>query len=468
VFVGREKELVYLNERYKTGEFQFIVMYGRRRVGKTTILSAFIRDKPAVFFAAQEYDAQTALELFSERIYAHFGVTGFPSFGNWNQALEFVAQRAGQDRLVLVLDEFPYLAGANKSIPSILQNVIDHRFKETKIFLILCGSSMSFMERGVLSEKSPLYGRLTAQMEVMPFGYRDSAKFFPGYSLEDKVAAYGIMGGIPQYLVHVNDSRPLRDNIVAGVLSRPSPLYEEPRNLLKEELRKPVVYNVIIEAVAKGQTRLNDIATKTGMPRDKCLKYIRSLLELHILKRETPVGVTGGRRSLYKLTDNFFKFWYAFVFENTELVEQGNGGLLYDQIIAPVLSEYLGSQVFEDICKEYLRSINGGDRKDIKLPFLFTNIGRWWGSDPKTRTETEIDLLAFNKKEALFCECKWTNKLVGQDVLKSLIEKSGLFTQFTSKYYVLFSKSGFSAELKRSALETGNIFLIDMKTLFAG
>ncbi|GHV80570.1 ATPase AAA [Spirochaetia bacterium] len=467
MIIGRERELGHLKERYDRGGFQFIVMYGRRRVGKTTIISEFIKDKPAIFFAAQEYDDTTALKLFSERVFDHFGIGDLPPFDTWNRAFEFIAREGASERLVLALDEFPYLAAANKSIPSILQNIIDHLYRKTELFLIICGSSMSFMERGVLSEKSPLYGRLSSQMEVLPFGYRDSARFFPRYSLEDKLAAYGIMGGIPQYLIHIDDVRSLRDNIVTGILSRPSALYEEPRNLLKEELRRPQVYNAIIEAIAKGQTRLNDIVTKTGIPRDKCLKYIRSLLELHILTRETPIGEETGKRSIYKLMDNFFKFWYAFVFENTELVEQGNGGLLYDRMVTPFLSEFTGSEVFENVCKEYLRKLNGSKRGSVQLPFLFTHIGRWWGSSPKTKTEIEIDILAYNRKEALFCECKWTNRMMGNDILETLKEKASRFPQFTSQFYVLFSKSGFTASLKRAAAEEGNVLLVDLKMLYA-
>jgi AAA+ ATPase superfamily predicted ATPase len=464
MFVGRRQELEYLEMLYKTGDFQFVVMYGRRRVGKTAIIAEFIQDKKAIFFSAQEYDGSSALHLFSEKIYEHFGIADLPPFDNWNRAFEFITKRA-EKRLVLAIDEFPYLAGANRSIPSILQNIIDHEAKHSRLFLILCGSSISFMERGILSQKSPLYGRLTSRMEIAPFNYLESAEFFPRYRLEDKAAAYGMMGGIPQYLLHINEARSLRDNIVSGVLSKASALYEEPRNLLREELRKPQVYNAIIEAVARGRTRLNDIVSKTLIPRDKCLKYIRSLMELRIIRRETPAGETEGRKSLYRLTDNFFKFWYRFVFGNHELVEQGNGGRLYDEITAPALAEYLGSSVFEGMCVEYLRRQNGS-KHGVRLPFLFTGIGRWWGTDPKTRIEEEIDILAFNKKAALFCECKWTGKAAGEDVLRGLKRKSLLLSSYSSRSYAVFSKSGFTAALKRLAESEGDTMLIDLKAMY--
>jgi AAA+ ATPase superfamily predicted ATPase len=303
-------------------------------------------------------------------------------------------------------------------------------------------------------------------MEIIPFDYRESAEFFPRYKAEDKVLAYGVMGGIPQYLLRISDSQKPRDNIISGLLTKPSALYEEPRNLLREELRKPQIYNTIIDAIAKGQTRLNDIATKTNIPRDKCLKYIRSLMELRILKRETPAGEKAGNRSLYKLTDNFFKFYYAFVFANTELVEQGNGVLLYDSIIAPSLPDYVGAMIFEDICVEFLRRVNGKEG-GITLPFLFTAIGRWWGTNPKTKTAEEIDILAYQKKEALFCECKWTAKPIGPDVLAALKAKSLLLTQFSARHYALFSKSGFTSACKRLAEQGGDTLLISLKDLFA-
>jgi AAA+ ATPase superfamily predicted ATPase len=464
------RDLEYLNRLCRTDKFQFAVMYGRRRVGKTALLTEFIRDKPAIFISAQEYDSGTALSLFSEKAYRVFRMGSLPPFSEWADAFAFVAKKAGRKRVIIILDEFPYLVAANKALPSIIQNAVDHVLSKTRIFLIICGSSISFMERGVLSEKSPLYGRLTSQMKIEPFDYAESALFFPHYKNEEKAAAYGFMGGIPHYLKFISDKKSLAENMTEAVLSKPSALYEEPRNLLKEELRQPIAYNSIIEAIATGRTKLNEIATKTNMPRDKCLKYIRSLLELHIVKRETPAGERAGKRSLYRLTDNFFKFWYAFVFENSELVEQGNGAILYRAFVEPALSEYMGANVFETICTDFLRRINGKTvrgKKAAKLPFVFTGIGRWWGSDPKEKIEIEIDILAYHKDEALFCECKWTNKPVGTDILETLESKASRIVRYTKKHYALFAKSGFSPPLKRIAAARNNVLLFDLNDLYA-
>jgi AAA+ ATPase superfamily predicted ATPase len=466
MFVARKKELAHLNQSYEAKGFQFVVMYGRRRVGKTTLISEFIKDKPHIFFVAQEYDERMALQVISERIYAHFDLHHLPDFENWNDVFAFIGDQSQHKRLILVLDEFPYLAGANKSIPSILQNAIDHNFKSSNLFLIICGSSLSFMERGVLSEKSPLYGRLTSQMEVAPFDYYDSSKFFPSYNMEDKIIAYGILGGIPQYLIQSPESQSLRNNIITAILTKSSALYEEPRNLLKEELRTPTIYNSIIEAVAKGSTKLNEIVTATKIPSDKCMKYIRSLLNLHIMERETPIGVATGKRSIYKLTDHFFKFWYAFVFENTELVEQGNGDLLYDSIVEKALNEFVGQNVFEDVCRAYLRRINGAKSGNIVLPFLFSRLGRWWGTDTNTRQEMEIDIVATHERSVLFGECKWKNKKVDTSVLKELRGKAQNFKKYREEFYILFSKSGFTDQLQRECAETDDVILVSLEELF--
>ncbi|MDR3121164.1 MAG: ATP-binding protein [Clostridiales bacterium] len=479
MFLCREKELSLLNELYQKKGFQFVVMYGRRRVGKTTLLAEFVKGKPGIFFVSQEYDHATALNIFSEKIHEHFGQTGLSAFENWNAAFEFIAVRAMNERIVLVLDEFPYLVGANKSIPSVLQNLIDHQMLNSQLFLVVCGSSMSFMEKGLLSAKSPLYGRLTSQMRIEPFGFFDSCRFVPNYSMEDKVTAYGITGGIPQYLQKFSDTRSIRENVLEEILKRSAYLYEEPRNLLKQELREPMVYNAIIEAIANGASRLNDIVTKTGMQSDKCAKYIRSLIELQILTRETPVGVVGGRKSIYKITDHYFKFWYRFVFDNVELVEQDDGETLYDRFIEKKLSEFIGRNVFENICIEYLRRLN----RARKLPFVFTKIGRWWGADPVQKTQVEIDILAFHDECAVLCECKWRNEPLDAAEMTKLFAKAELFSKFTKKTFMFFSKSGFTQSAKKEATRIGggsggsgggngdrggSVILVDLKKLVDG
>lgn len=461
MFIGRSYELNSLNRLYEEDIFQFAVIYGRRRVGKTTLIKEFCKSKPNIFYVAEEYNDKIALESFSDKILTHFDMKDFiSSFESWEKAFMFLAKQAKDERLIVVLDEFPYIVNSNKSIPSLLQNLIDHYLKETKLFFIICGSSMSFIEKEVLSYKSPLYGRRTAQFVIEPFDFFDSSKFFPKYEKEDMVKAYGILGGIPQYLLKFNDEKSIEENIKEFVLNKSSYLYEEPKNLLKQELREPALYNSMIEAIANGASKLNEIATKVGESNDKCAKYIKTLLELRILKKETPVGEDGiTRKSIYRLQDNLFKFWYRFVFSNSSLIEQEMLDYVYNNKIKPELNNYMGS-VFEDICIEYLRFKN----KKMELPFVFEKIGRWWGNNPIRKREEEIDILALSGQNALLGECKWTNSPIDMGVVNSLIEKSSII-KYSQKYYTFFSRSGYTKDVIKFAESSENIFLYELRDL---
>lgn len=463
MFIGRDYELEDLNKLYNSDKFEFAVVYGRRRVGKTTLLSHFCEDIDSIFYVAEEHNDKRCLDNFSKTILSHFGMNGFiPPFQDWEMAFKYIGKAAENKRIVLVIDEFPYIAYANKSIPSILQNVIDHYLKNTKLFLIICGSSMSFMEKEVLSYKSPLFGRKTAQFKIEPFDFFTSSKFYPNYSHEEKLMCYGIVGGIPQYLERFSDNYSIEDNIKNSFLNKNSYFYDEPRNLLKQELREPLFYNTIIEVIAKGASKLNEIATKVGENTDKCSKYISNLIELGIIQKEIPVGEKlNTRKTLYKVSDSMFNFWYRFIFGNSELIEQRKSDYLYKTSIEPFLSDYLGS-TFEEVSIQYLRRYNGSD----KLPFVFSSIGRWWGNNPVKKREEEIDILCKNDNDILFGECKWRNEQISLAVVNSLIEKSTLFN-CVNKYYIFFSKSGFKDDVIELALNQKNIFLISLDDILS-
>ncbi len=457
MFVGREYELETLSRLYNDDGFHFVVVYGRRRVGKTTLLTHFCKDKPSIYFVAEEYNDRLALESFSEKILSFFGMNGFiGKFENWEKAFLFLAEQSKLNRVVLVIDEFPYLVASNKAIPSLLQNLIDHYLKNTKLFLIICGSSVSFIEKEVLSYKSPLYGRRTAQLIVEPFNFFESRKFFPNYDFENQVIAYGILGGIPQYLSYFDDSKDIYDNVKLKILDKSSYLYEEPKLLLRQELREPAIYNSIIEAIATGNSKLNEISTKVGIDTDKCAKYLSVLIDLKIVERITPLDLKEkSRKSIYKLKDNFFRFWYRFVFTNKMLIEQGMFDEVIENKIKPFMNHFLG-EVYEEICMDYLKILN----KRKKLPFTFERIGKWWGNNPYRKREEEIDIVAYDRDNIIFSECKWQNQKVDMRVLNDLIEK-GMMFEWKNKYYVLFSKSGFTDDLKNFAKHQDRIILIE-------
>jgi len=456
MFIGRTRELCKLNEMYLSGKFECAVIYGRRRVGKTSLMREFIKDKKAVFFLSLETSEQVNLENFAKSIWdaVKGEIKTPPRFADFSDALEMVGDLARDERVVLVIDEYPYLANAVKGMSSILQAQIDMRFKNTKLFLILCGSSMSFMENQVLGYQSPLYGRRTAQFKIKPLDFYESVGFHKGYNIFQKSVIYGITGGIPHYLAQINDAKTLRQNIIDNFLDPNAYLFEEPGNLLKQELREPQTYNNIITAIAAGSSRLNEIATKTSLETAVCSKYLRSLISLGIVKKERPIFDEKSKKTIYRLADSMFRFWYRFIPRNASQIQSGAGEWVYDAI-EPQISAFMG-EVFEEICKQYLWRENLTKR----LPFYFRDAGRWWGTNPIKKCEQEIDIIAFSDEAAIFCECKWTNEPIGDGIINDLIEKSETH-DYKEKYFFLFSKSGFTDECRKRA----DVTLIELKDM---
>ena len=403
-----------------------------------------------------ESNAKQNLDNFSKSI-IEYG-TGFSletSFSSFQAALEYVFKLAENERVVLAIDEYPYVARSSKSLASTLQLLSDKYKDNSKLMLILCGSSMSFMEDYVLSYKAPLYGRKTAQMKINPFDFEETCRYFPNASSEDKALIYGIVGGTPQYLLQIDDKLSIEENIKNTYLNPTSPLFEETTNLLKQEVREPAIYNAIITAIATGASRMSEISSKVGEDTNVCSIYLKNLLSLGIVQKETPYGEKASRKSIYSVEDNMFRFWYRFVPENNSIIARGADDLAYKRI-EPHLSEYMG-RVFEEICKQYLwKQLLTGNS-----PVEFSSLGRWWGNDPKTKSQTEIDIMGeSDKNTALFGECKWTNEKVDVGVLDLLVERSQLF-HYKNVHYYLFAKSGFTKGCVDKAAETGNVTLVE-------
>ena len=456
MFYGRDAELKKLNEMYNSGHFELAVIYGRRRVGKTTLIREFIKGKQSLFFAASESTAPDNLLSLSRCI---GGKSTAPVFTDYESALSAIFEKADDERLVFVIDEFPYLAESYRGISSLLQIMIDHKKETSKLMLILCGSSMSFMEHQVLGYQSPLYGRRTAQFKILPFTFFESLPFFTEYEPEDKAVLYGVTGGIPEYLNKISPQKSVRENIIDLFLTPSGHFFEEPSNLIKQELREPSTYNVIIEAIASGASRLNEIATKAGMESNKCAKYLSSLIALGLVCKEHPFGEKTSKRSIYKLEDLMFRFWYRFVFPNMSAVVAGLGEAVFDNEVEGQINAYMGL-VFEDICKQWLFE----QARRSALPFFIGSLGRWWGTNDKTRRQEEIDIMAVRNNEALLAECKWRNANVGTDVLRELQQKGTMF-QFERVYYYLFAKNMFTGELLAKKHEHGGVNLLTLKEM---
>lgn len=459
MFIGRENELTTLNKLYNSDKFEFVVIYGRRRVGKTALISEFVKDKDSIFFTGIETDAKQNLDNFSRCIMEYnTGIAAGFSVDSFQSALEYVFELSKTKRIILVIDEYPYVARASESLASTLQFLIDKNKDSSKLLLILCGSSMSYMEKRVLDYKAPLYGRRTAQLKIKPFDFFEVCSYFTKLSAVDKALAYGIVGGTPQYLMQLDDNLSIEENIKNTHLNPSSSIFEEPNNLLKQEVREPAIYNAVISAIASGSSKMNEISNKIGKNTSVCASYIKNLIALGIVKKESPYGEKSSRKTIYSIEDNMFRFWYRFVPENTSVISRGAVNLAYERI-APELNTYMGS-VFEDICRQYLwKLLLAG-----KCAVNFSDIGRWWGANPKTRSQEEIDIMGTDKDSALFGECKWTNEKLDLSVLERLAERSTMF-RCKRKHFYLFAKSGFTEACIDRAKEMGNVTLVSYEDM---
>jgi len=461
MFINREPELTALNQMWHSDAAEFFVLYGRRRVGKTELLTQFCKGKRSIYFLASQLKAPDQLRQLTEaaRHVIDDALLQSLTFPDWESALIYFAQQAQQERLILVLDEFPYLCEENPALPSQIQRFWDLHGRHSKLFLILCGSQVSFMEREVLAERSPLYGRRTGQLQQLPLSYRESARFLPRYSTKEKIIAYGILGGIPAYLNQWTSEKTLEQNLKDALLTPQSYLFDEVNFLLRMELREPRTYASLLHAIAGGATRLNEISQRAGLEPTQANKYLTVLRDLKLVKRETSVTERAPQKSkkgLYRIADNYVNFWFRFVLPNRSLIESGNADVVYQQRIAPNLSQYMGT-VFEDVCRQYV-ALHWNE----KLKVVPQQVGAHWGSD------VEIDVLTENLDGShSFGECKWRKAPVGENVLTHLIDNAqkvpGAWQQHPR--YLLFSVSGWTDTLKHRAAEEG-VCLIDANDLF--
>lgn len=471
MFIGREAELKFLKERYNSDKGELVVLYGRRRVGKTETLKQFCKGKLHLFFSCRECTDKLQLKNFSEKLLKeNIPASAYISeFADWEKAFRSITELPyGDKKKLVVIDEFPYMCKGNESIPSILQNLWDELLKDENVMLILCGSAMSFIEKELLAEKNPLYGRATGIYKMTEMGFYDAAKFFPNYSAKDKVIAYSILGGIPHYLNQFDSDKSLEENIKKNILSKGSALYSEVEFLLRQELRETPVYNSIIEAVALGNTKLNEISMKSLIDdTSKTSVYLKKLIELGIVEREFSVSEivkekANTNKGLYRITDNFFRFWYAFVFTNISELEGGDVDGVYKYSIEPQLHEF-AAMPFEDICREYVREL----QKVGELPFRYAKMGRWWGRTTVRRGEqteladTEIDLLAVSKQsdKYLVGECKFKGKPFRYSEYLDTITKLSDRKDKAEFWYYLFSESGFDEKIVEPARSDSRLVL---------
>ena len=460
-FINREYELGFLDEKWVQNASQLIVIYGKRRVGKTELAVHFAQKKPHIYFLCEKVSHKHQLAKFTQAVGEFFKDEFLPQegFKDWETAFKYLASR--KQKVVLVIDEFPYLVETDSAIPSTFQKAWDLYLKNSQVYLVLLGSSIAMMERTTLHYKAPLYGRRTGQLLISPFKFKELKKIFPKANLEKRLAIYSIVGGTPFYLSQFDDSNYL-ETVKNRILRKGEPLYEEVEFLLREELREPRNYFVILEALSLGKHKLSELINETAFDKGTLSRYLGILEDLGIAKKEIPVTEKipeKSRKGIYMIEDNFFNFWFRFVFRNRSLLEENKINEVA-QKIQQAMPELLAKN-YERIAKDILAEHVSG--KQILIPFEMS--GRWWD-----RNE-EIDLMALNQRtrEILFGEVKWSDKPVGTNIYEELKAKAakvewGKKKKGRKEYFVLFSKSGFTQDMIEKAGQD-NVFLFHQDQL---
>ncbi len=471
MFIGRERELASLKEFYDRDGIGMTVIYGRRRIGKSTLIAEFVRDKKNIFYTATKVGKARNLELFSRQVTDLFmpGVENI-SFHTTEAVFDFIDKNIGNDKVVLVIDELPYWAERDEALLSIMQKYIDTVWNDKNLKIILCGSALSFMEKKVLSEKSPLFGRRDSQIRLEAFNYLDAAKFVPDYSCEDKAICYGITGGVARYLSMIDPSKSIDENIVRLFFRTDGYLYDETRNLLTQEFTDIAIVNNIIEQIASGENTLNTIAGKIGEKEPTVLYSLDKLINVGLIeKKKCITDEKNKKKTQYVLKDYMFKFWYEFIPKATSVIEMGQGELYYQKAVKPVLHSFMGA-VFEDMCRYYTlkQGITG------EYGCFLTSVGSWWGTENITdengnirAQSADIDVVAISDidKKAVIGECKFKNEKIDKGIYETLIRRGKLIAaKYKVSKYIFFSLSGYTDWFKD--LKDDDVLLLTLESLY--
>lgn len=458
-FLDRDRELEFLQRRFGSSRAELLIIYGRRRVGKTELLRRFCEGKPHLFFVGSQTTTEEQLRDFSRVVAALPGSPLPPGavFGSWQDAIRVLDSLGHKRRFVAVLDEFPYLLAAEPGLASIIQNLWDHSLRRSKLCLILCGSQVSVMESEVLGQTSPLYGRRTGQWQVDPLAVHDIARFFPAYPPEDVIRTYGIVGGMPAYVTQFDPEAPLAENVIRHILSRGTFLYDEVDFLLMQELRDVARYHAALSALAAGTTQLHEIARAMfGPAGGNPIQYLNRLRNLHIVERVVPATVRQPDRAkhvIYRISDPFVRFWFRFAAPNRSALEQGRSREVWEQRIRPQLDQHMGP-IFEQVARQHVWRLAATG----SLPITPDHVGTWWDR------EEELDVVAVRHetREAWLAECLWSSSQVHPRELDELTRKAAHFqtrTGYVPRGLGLFSRGPFHPDL-RARGRTADLLLV--------
>ena len=462
-FINREKERAFLESEYNKESASFIVIYGRRRIGKTSLIKEFIKDKSALFFLATEESDSENRNAFKTAVseYIKNPLLAQADINNWEELFSYIVNDTSHDRKLIIIDEFQYIGKANHAFVSVLQKIWDTMLSDKNIMLILCGSLVNMMYSQTLSYDSPLYGRRTGQIKMKQISFCYYQDFFPTADQRQLIENYAVTGGVPKYI----ESFELYDNVYTAiercVMSKESYLYEEPAFLLEKEVQDVGSYFSIIKTIASGKEKQSEIASALNVAQTNLPKYLKTLIDLDILEREVPATEDKPEKSkmgLYKIKDNYIRFWFRFIYPYRSYIEMDNTDFVMQKIKSGFVANH-AAYVYEDICRrEYMPDLvaNGN------WSFTPTRIGRWWD-----RSDTEIDIVAIdeNSDNVIFGECKFTNEPMDVDVYYHLLEKIERVEwkkETRKNHFVFFSFNGYTDKLKQLAEGKENIMIVNL------
>ncbi len=458
-FINREDELSFLNTEYHQEGSSLVIIYGRRRIGKTALIKEFLKDKDGLYFLATEESEDQNLRQFRGFAGQYIDNSLLSQTNlSWEDTFKLVADHKPETKKIIVIDEFQYLGKLNKAFPSVLQRIWDNTLQDKNVMVILCGSLINMMVSQTLSHGAPLYGRRTGQIKMQQIPFYHYNHFYEDKTFKELVEYYAVTGGVPKYIELFRDSVNIYTAITQNILNKNSFLYEEPKFLLDQEVGEVGTYFSIIKTIAAGEHKIGKIAGALGVNQSSLTRYLSTLTDLDLIERIVPITEKNPEKSkkgLYYLRDHFIEFWFKFIYPNRSYLEIGNIEYVAKKIEENFIDNHV-SFVFENICKEHTRRLAGEDYFSFEL----SKVGKWWDN------KNEIDILGINTEtqDILFGECKYwkDDKKVDVGELHALIDKSKLvkWGNDRKEHYVLFSKSGFTDRLIETARKKENVYLI--------
>lgn len=461
-FIDRKSEMEFLNKEYKKKESSLIILYGRRRIGKTSLIKQFGKDKKLIYFLATEESEAQNREMFKNIIATTLKneLLLSTTVENWDILFKMIIEANHTEKIVIVIDEFQYLGKVNSAFPSIFQKIWDEILKSKNIMVILCGSLINMMESQTLSYTSPLYGRRTGQIKLKQIPFENYKEFF-NKEIDERalIEKYAVTGGVPKYIESFKDDSNIYEEIQNHIMNKQSYLYEEPNFLLQNEVSEVGSYFSIIKSIAAGNRKLGNISSNLSVSPTNLSKYLQTLMNLDILEREVPITEINPEKSKkgqYKIKDNFILFWFKFIYPNRTFLEMDQDKIVLEKIKTSFIDNHV-SYIYEDICKAKIWNLNANGL----LKTTFNKIGRWWNNNQ------EIDIVGINEEEnsIIFGECKYyrKNKLMNEKVFYELREKAKCVewgNDNRKEYYILFSASGYTDSLRELAKNRNDLILV--------